>query len=119
MKYRLIIDEFGGWDLFQTLLGAIKLIAVKYGVSMSAVAARYVLECPQVAAVIIGARYAANLESTLSMFQFTLDKQDHKSISVVLQEQEGPSGPVYGLEGDRSGRHGRIMKYNLNTRSSL
>jgi len=116
IKYRLIIDEFGGWDLFQTLLGTIKLIAVKYGVSMSAVAARYVLECPQVAALIIGARYAANLESTLSIFQFALDKQDHKSISVVLQEQEGPSGPVYGLEGDRSGRHGSIMKYNLNTR---
>ena len=118
-KYRLIIDEFGGWDLFQTLLDTIKLIAVKYGVTMSAVAARYVLECPQVAAVIIGARYAANLESTLSMFQFALDKQDRKSISVVLQDQEGPKGPVYGLEGDRSGRHGSIMKYNLNTRSGL
>ena len=31
----------------------------------------------------------------------------------------GPKGPVYGLEGDRTGRHGRIMKYNLNTRPDV
>ena len=117
IKYRLIIDEFGGWDLFQTLLGAIKSIALKHGVSMSAVAARYVLESPQVAAVIIGARYAANLESTLSVFQFSLDPDDHKAISIALKERQGPSGPVYGLESDRSGRHGSVMKYNLNSRS--
>ena len=25
-------------------------------------------------------------------------------------------GPVFGVERDRNGRHGRVMKYNLNTR---
>ena len=114
IKYRLIIKEFGSWDLFQTLLEIMKSIAVKHKVTVSAVAARYVLEQPQVGAVIIGARYAADLESTLSIFRFALDRRDHESLSVVLEERDGPSGPVYGLEGNRLGRHGRIMKYNLN-----
>ncbi|MFT5196315.1 MAG: hypothetical protein ACI85U_003347, partial [Candidatus Promineifilaceae bacterium] len=26
----------------------------------------------------------------------------------------GPHGPVYALERDKDGTHGRIMKYNLN-----
>lgn len=28
--------------------------------------------------------------------------------------QQGPLGPVYELERDREGRHGRIMRHNLN-----
>ena len=36
--------------------------------------------------------------------------------SEALGEANGPHGAVYGLERDRTGRHGRIMKYNLNTR---
>lgn len=119
IKYRLIIKEFGSWDLFQTLLEIMKSIAVKHKVTVSAVAARYVLEQPQVGAVIIGARYAADLESTLSIFRFALDRRDHESLSVVLEERDGPSGAVYGLEGNRLGRHGRIMKYNLNAGSGL
>ena len=43
-----------------------------------------------------------------------LDDEDRELIERVLAP--GPAGPVYGLERDRSGRHGRIMKYNLNTR---
>ncbi|MBI2767540.1 MAG: aldo/keto reductase, partial [Chloroflexi bacterium] len=39
---------------------------------------------------------------------------DRAAIAGILAQAGGPGGPVYGLEGDRSGRHGRIMKYNLN-----
>ena len=31
----------------------------------------------------------------------------------IRQPRQGPAGPVYGREGDRDGRHGAIMKYNL------
>lgn len=115
VKYRLIIDEFGPWSLFQELLAALKTVGDRHGVGLSAVATRWVLDQPQVAAAIVGARYARHLPMTLETFAFRLDDDDLRAIGRILDRANGPSGPVYGLEGDRSGRHGRIMKYNLNT----
>jgi len=114
IKYRLIIDEFGGWELFQKLLNAIKAIADKHRIPISAVASRYVLDQPQVAAVIIGARYAHHLPATLATFELTLDSDDCGKIESIVSQRRGPAGPVYALESDRGGRHGSIMKYNLN-----
>ncbi len=116
VKYRLIIDEFGTWDHFQTLLSTLKAVGDRHGVSLSAVATRWVLDQPSVAAAIIGARYARHLPQTLDVFGFKLDDDDWARIGGVIDAAKGPVGPVYGLERDRSGRHGRIMKYNLNTR---
>lgn len=115
VKYRLIIDEFGPWDLFQSLLETLQSIGDKHGVALSSVATRWVLDQPQVAAAIVGARYARHLPKTLEVFGFALDAEDRAKIDVILAQAGGPNGPVYGLEGDRSSRHGRIMKYNLNT----
>ena len=116
VKYRLIIDEMGPWSLFQDLLNVLKQIGDKHGVSLSAVATRWVLDQPQVAAAIVGARYARHLPKTLQVFAFELDADDRAAIAAIHQRSRGPDGPVYGMEGDRSSRHGQIMKYNLNTR---
>ena len=116
VKYRLIIDEFGPWDRFQNLLSLLKQIGDKHGVSLSSVATRWVLDQPQVAAAIVGARYAHHLPKTLQVFEVTLDDEDKAQIAALLQDSDGPNGPVFGLESDRSSRHGRIMKYNLNAR---
>jgi aryl-alcohol dehydrogenase-like predicted oxidoreductase len=116
VKYRLIIDEFGPWELFQELLRCLGRIGEKHGVSLSSVATRWVLDQPQVAAAIVGARYARHLLQTLQSFAFALDDADRADIAALQARANGPSGPVYGLEGDRNSRHGRIMKYNLNTR---
>ena len=35
-------------------------------------------------------------------------------IEEILERRTGPAGEVYGLERDRHGKHGRIMKYDLN-----
>ncbi|MGJ8603384.1 MAG: aldo/keto reductase [Marivita sp.] len=114
IKYRLVIDEFGPWDRFQALLTVLKTVGDKHGVSLSAVATRWVLDQPQVAAGIVGARYARHLPQTLQTFAFALDAEDHATLNAVLDQADGPKGDVYSLEGDRSSRHGRIMKYNLN-----
>lgn len=116
VKYRLIIDEFGDWALFQDLLETLARIGRKHGVSLSSVATRWVLDQPQVAAAIVGARYARHLAQTLQVFDLVLDAEDHAAIAAVQARSKGPDGPVYGLEGDRTSRHGQIMKYNLNTR---
>jgi aryl-alcohol dehydrogenase-like predicted oxidoreductase len=116
VKYRLIIDEFGPWERFQSLLSTLKAVGDRHGVTLSSVATRWVLDQPQVAAAIVGARYARHLPKTLEVFDLSLDDADRAAIRAILDEAEGPSGPVYGLESDRNSRHGRIMKYNLNTR---
>jgi aryl-alcohol dehydrogenase-like predicted oxidoreductase len=114
VKYRLIIDDFGSWDLFQSLLATLKSVGDRHGVTLSSVATRWALDQPQVAAAIVGARYARHLPQTLEVFRLALDEADRAAIAAILAQASGPDGPVYGLEGDRSGRHGRIMKYNLN-----
>lgn len=114
VKYRLIIDEFGSWKDFQGLLAVLNDVALKHGVSLASVATRWVLDRPQVAAAIVGARYARHLPKTLESFQFQLDQADNAAIQAVLDGAGAPSGPVFGLERDRTGRHGQIMKYNLN-----
>ncbi|WP_417476048.1 aldo/keto reductase [Leisingera sp.] len=115
IKYRLIIDEFGSWELFQSLLRVLQDIGNKHGVALSTIATRWVLDQPQVAGAIVGARYARHLPKTLEVFKVSLDAEDRAAIAAVLEQAAGPNGPVYGLEGDRNGRHGKIMKYNLNT----
>lgn len=116
VKYRLIIDEFGTWERFQNLLLVLKSVGDRHGVSLSSIATRFVLDQPQVAAAIVGARYASHLPKTLQVFDLQLRDQDKRAIGAVLDQSAGPKGKVYALELDRNGRHGRIMKYNLNTR---
>jgi aryl-alcohol dehydrogenase-like predicted oxidoreductase len=113
VKYKLIIDEFGGWGLFQSLLATLRRIADRHGVTIAAVASRHVLGWPEVAAVIVGARHSGHLAETLAIGSFRLTDADRAEIDTVLAEAQGPSGEVYALERDRTGRHGSIMKYHL------
>ncbi len=114
VKYRLVIEEFGGWDAFQSLLQTLHTVAQKHAVSLSSVAIRWVLQQPEVAAAIVGARYADHLPKTLGVFSFELDLADLALIDSILKKYPGPSGEPYTLERDKTGRHGRIMKYELN-----
>lgn len=113
-KYKLIIDEFGGWDLFQELLEALDQVAKKYKVSITNIASRYVLDKPRVAGIIIGARNAKHLKDNKRVFRFNLDNEDKKLIEGVIKKSKGPKGDTYFLERIKGGKHARIMKYNLN-----
>jgi len=114
VKYRLMIEEAGGWDRFQSLLQTLRLIADRHDVSLASVACRWVLEQPRVAAVIIGARNRAHLHRYAELFRFSLQKQDLEQLNQVKQQMNVPPGDVFDLERDKSGPHGSIMKYNLN-----
>jgi aryl-alcohol dehydrogenase-like predicted oxidoreductase len=114
VKYRLIIEEFGGWGSFQELLGAVKRVADKHGVSVANVAARWTLERPQVAGVIVGARTAEHVRSNLATFGFELDDEDRRLLAAVTSRSAGPAGDVFGLERIPRGRHSAIMKTELN-----
>jgi aryl-alcohol dehydrogenase-like predicted oxidoreductase len=114
IKYKLIIDDCGGWSAFQSLLRVVKSIAERHRTSIAAVATRWVLDRPGVAAAIVGARYADHLGDTLAVFSLHLDEQDRAMLAPWLAAHPGPQGDTYTLERDKTGRHGRIMKYNLN-----
>ena len=69
---------------------------------------------PAVAAVIVGARNRSHLASNLAISSVVLSKDDHDRIAKVLALANDLDGDVYTLERDRNGRHGSVMKYNLN-----
>jgi aryl-alcohol dehydrogenase-like predicted oxidoreductase len=114
VKYRLIIEELGGWARFQELLTVLAPVARRHRASIAAVAIAWVLERPGVAGVIVGSRHAGRLAATLAACSIALTAEDRAAIEEVLAIAAGPAGDTYGLERDRAGRHGAIMKYNLN-----
>jgi aryl-alcohol dehydrogenase-like predicted oxidoreductase len=114
VKYKLIVDDFGGWDLFQQLLRTLKAVGDRHGVDIATIASAWVLEQRQVAAVIVGARNQAHALANVKIMDVALDADDRAKIAAVISQSQGPLGDVYTLERDRHGRHGSIMHYNLN-----
>lgn len=114
VKYRLIIDEFGGWDAYQALLETLADIAGQHDAEIPAVAVRFVLDQPHVAAVVSGATRLGQMSRNAAAFDLRLDPSDHARIRKIIGGAAGPKGDVFELERDRGGPHGRIMKYDLN-----
>ncbi|MGE0862543.1 MAG: aldo/keto reductase [Vicinamibacterales bacterium] len=118
VKYRLIIDEFGGWDRFQGLLRVLRAVASVHGTSIGAVALRWVLDQPRVAGVIVGARHSGHLPDLQHAATLELTAADMAAIAAVQAAAYGPAGDVYALERQPGGVHGSIMRYALNAVSA-
>lgn len=114
VKYRLIIEEFGGWEPFQALLATLRDIATKHGATIGTVAIRWVLDQPGVGAVIVGARDTTHLAPTLAAVALRLDDDDRARIAAHHAAAPGPAGDCYALERVPGGRHAAIMRTNLN-----
>ena len=114
VKYRLIIEDCGGWKLFQELLVTLRKIADQHKVDVATIAIRAILEDSKVAAIILGARYANRIPQTLKVFDISLTDEDKLMLEAIRKRQTPVRGNVYELERDTNGRHGKIMKYNLN-----
>jgi aryl-alcohol dehydrogenase-like predicted oxidoreductase len=113
-KYKLIIDEFGGWRRFQDLLAALSRIAERQGVGIGEVALRWTLDRQNVAACIVGATSTRHLEQNLGVEKLKLTRDDLAELALVTDDRQGPYGDCYELENDRAGPHGSIMRYNQN-----
>lgn len=91
-KYIRFIWAAGGWAPFQKVLEALSTISQRHGVSIAAVATRYVLDIPSVKAVIVGSRLSANsagyIHSNLQAFAFKMTQDD---IALIATAQEGLS----------------------------
>jgi aryl-alcohol dehydrogenase-like predicted oxidoreductase len=113
-KYKLIIEDAGGWAHFQALLGALQRVAARHGAGIGEVATRWVLDQPQVAASIVGFTSACHLAAAQRTSTLELDADDAATLAPVLAQRRGPPGDCYDIERDKTGRHGSVMRYNLN-----
>ena len=113
LKYRLVIEEFGGWDLFQKLLTRLHQIAERQDSDIATIASAYILQRPAVKGVIVGARNISHLGSNLQIPHIKFSQADLCSIKEVIDVAKGPNGPVYYLE-RYSDTHRKIMHTNLN-----
>ena len=114
VKYRLVIEDCGSWDWFQSLLATLDTIAKKHQVTIANVATRAILDQPAVGGLIIGAATAAHLQDNLRVFHFSLDDEDRRQIQAIKEQSPGMAGEPFDAERDKEGPHGRIMRYNLN-----
>jgi len=87
-KYKNMIDIWGGWKLFQELLEVLNKISQKHNCSIANIATRFILDKPQVAGVIIGARLGISdhREDNSKVFELKLDQDDLSSISSVTSK---------------------------------
>ena len=113
-KYRLMIEEIGGWSAFQQLLAVANDVATRLGVGVASVATRFVLDQPAVAGCVLGMTRDSHLEDALATCRLKLSGTDSDLLRTTLQSVHSSFGDVYDFERDRNGPHGRIMKYNLN-----
>jgi len=113
VKYRLIIDEFGGWDRFQEMLAALGRVAARHRVGIGTVAVRWVLDQPGVSGAIVGARHARHVDQIVQACFLALDDDDHAAVARVQAASSGPAGDVYDLERIKGGPHASIMRYKL------
>jgi diketogulonate reductase-like aldo/keto reductase len=114
VKYKLIIDEWGGWEPFQSLLRALHDVATRHQTTTGAVALRWVLDQPGVTAAIVGSRNATHLPGTMAALTLSLSDAERAELAAALGDGPGPQGDVYTLEREKGGRHAVIMRYGLN-----
>ena len=114
VKYRLIIDEFGGWAPFQRLLTALDAVASRHGAGIGEVAMKWVLDQAGVSAVIVGARHGRHLDRIVRACAISLTDEDRDAIARVQATSSGPAGDIYQLERVKGGHHASAMRYTLN-----
>lgn len=85
-KYKNMIDAWGGWNLFQTLLKTLEAIARKHQVKIPNIAIRYILDQPTVAGTMVGTRLglSEHIKDNAKVFEFSLDPEDYQNLNAVL-----------------------------------
>ncbi|XP_021278877.1 uncharacterized oxidoreductase YqkF isoform X2 [Herrania umbratica] len=95
-KYKRMVDAWGGWSLFQTLLKTLKKVASKHGVSIPTVAVKYILDQPAVAGSMIGVRLglSEHILDSNAIFSLVLDEEDVNSIQEVSERGKDLLGVI-------------------------
>ena len=88
----MILNAWGNWDLFQSLLRALRIIGIRHGdLSIANVAVRWVLDHPFVGAVLVGVRLGVSehAEDNLRVASLRLEDEDRAKIEDLLERSNG------------------------------
>ncbi|KAJ8075239.1 hypothetical protein PM082_019572 [Marasmius tenuissimus] len=88
----MILNAWGNWDLFQSLLRVLHVIGIKHGgLSIANIATRWVLDHPFVGAVLLGARLGIteHAKDNTKVYGFRLSPEDNREIEAVLDRSNG------------------------------
>ena len=113
VKYRLVIEELGGWPPFQRLLSTLVEIGEDLEIDPAQLAMRWVLDRPRVAAVIAGFSRRSRIDHYRKLLRLDLGPGERERLETVLADLGTVPGPVYGVERDPTGPHMAAMKTNL------
>ncbi len=102
-KYYNMIQEWGGWELFQELLDTLHTISKKHGCSIANVATKFILDRPAVAGVIIGARLgiSEHIKDNSNAFGVKLDSDDLSAIFSITTKASN----LFEIIGDCGGEY--------------
>ncbi len=114
-KYLLMVEEMGRWQALQSILEVLKEIANNHNTDIASVATAYCLAQKTVRACIVGVRNIKHVSAHVALRDsLQLSAEELDTIERTRAQFKPIPGEVYELERDTSGKHGRIMKYNLN-----
>ncbi|KAF5358766.1 hypothetical protein D9758_008572 [Tetrapyrgos nigripes] len=88
----MILKAWGTWELFQSLLGVLRVIGDRHGgLSIANISTRWVLDHPFVGAVIVGTRLgiSEHLDENYKVYGFNLTEEDNAEIEAVLIRSNG------------------------------
>lgn len=114
VKYLQVIEDSLGWDGYQKLLGLLKKIADHHGVGIPLAAARWVLDQPAVAAIIIGVRNSRHVEDNAKIFSFDLTPQEKEKLRNFISGYSNLKGEPFELERTIGSKYRNIMHMNIN-----
>jgi aryl-alcohol dehydrogenase-like predicted oxidoreductase len=113
-KYLLMVEEMGGWQALQEILEVLKTTAKHHDTDIASVATAYCLAQDTVRACIVGVRSTKHVAAHVALRDvLRLSSDDIQTIDNTRTTFKPIPGDVYELERDTTGKHGRIMKYNL------
>ena len=117
VKYRIIIDDFGGWEAYQELLKMLKEMSGRYDCRIANISTAYILQKDAVGAAIIGTRSSRHVDANGQTLALQLEREDVEQIDSLLSRRSGPKGEPFELERAEDGPHIKVMLRNLNKKS--
>lgn len=107
-KYTQIIEQAGGWQVFQQALHRLGDIAAQHAVSIAQLVCSYTLHQPGVAAILLGASDTKYLLSNIAIATIQLSTEDLATIRSAIEMLKILEGDIYEKELELERLQGRL-----------
>lgn len=96
--YRALVDRFGGWEWFQSLLAALSRCAERHAVPIATIALAWALQQSAASGLLVGFRDRRRIPDYLAAVALRLTPEDVAEIDAVLAAREVSAGDVADFE---------------------